>query len=181
MGMKRNLFGAIVVAGVLSMWSAAGSFAADLTPAQAKDAVSNCAKTLQLTSVSGFTGEAAANVAETNADATMGVAEITAEANQSIDEAATENDDEDTATSAATLSAELNAIVTEACQSITALQAEYNAAIAEIRAESTEPTVNPPKPEKTDVEKQDTEKQDVEKPESKHDDSEGSQAAEGND
>jgi len=136
MSMKRNLFGAIVVASGLTLWSAVGSLAADLTPAQAKDAVSNCAKTLTLTPTSGFTGEAAANVAETNAEATLALGEITGEANQSIDEAATENDDEDTAKSAQTLSAELNAIVTEACQAITNLQIEYNAAIAEIRAEA---------------------------------------------
>ena len=178
MGMKRNLFGAIVVAGGLTLWSAVGSFAADLTPAQAKDAVSNCAKTLTLTDPAGFTGEAAANVAETNAGATLELAEITAEANQSIDEAATENDDEDTAKSAQTLSAELNAIVAEACQSIAKLQAEYSAAIAEIKAEAAQPA--PPK-----VDDPEKEKADVEKPESKHDDSErdqpAQQRAEGND
>jgi hypothetical protein len=177
MGMKRNLFGAIVVAGGLTLWSAVGSFAADLTPAQAKDAVSTCAKTLTLTDPSGFSGEAAANVAETNAGATLAVAEITAEANQSIDEAATENDDEDTAKTAQTLSSELNAIVTEACQAITNLQAEYNAAIAEIKAEVAQP--EPPK-----VDQPEKEKADVEKPESEHQDSEREQTqqrTEGND
>lgn len=175
MGMKRNLFGAIVVAAGLALWPAVGSFAADLTPAQAKDAVSNCAKTLTLTDPAGFTGEAATTVAETNAGATLELAEITAEANQSIDEAATENDDEDTARSAATLSAELNAIVAEACQSIAKLQAEYSAAITEIKAEAAQPKVDEPE----------TERADVEKPESNHDDSERDQPtqerAEGND
>ena len=175
--MKRNLFGAIVVASGLTLWSAVGSFAADLTPTQAKDAVSSCAKTLTLTDPSGFTGDAAANVAETNAGATLALAEITAEANQSIAEAATENDEEDTAKSAQTLSAELNAIVTEACQAIANLQTEYNAAIAEIKAEVAQP-------EQPKVDQPETEKADVEQPESEHHDSEREQSQqqpEGND
>jgi hypothetical protein len=175
--MRRNLFGAIVVAGGFTLWSAVGSFAADLTPAQAKDAVSNCAKTLTLTNPSGFTGEAAANVAETKAGATLALAEITAEASQSIDEAASENDDEDTAKSAATLNAELTAIVAEACQSITELQAEYTATIAEIKAEAAQP--EPPK-----VDQPENEKADVETPETEHDserDQPAQQPAEGND
>ena len=175
--MKRNLFGAIAVASGLTLWSAVGSFAQDFTPAQAKDAVSNCAKTLTLTPATGFTGEAAAIVAETNAEATLGLAEITAEANQSIDEVATENDEEDSAKSAQTLSTELNAIVTEACQAIANLQAEYKAAIAEVKAEVAQP-------EQPQVDQPETEKTDIEKPESEPTDSERDQPqqrTEGND
>ena len=161
--MKRNLFGAIIVAGGLTLWAAVGSFAQDLTPTQAKDAVSNCATTLTLTSPSGFTGEAAANVAETNAEATIGLAEITAEANQSIDELATENDEEDSAKSAQKLSAQLNTIVAEACQAISNLVAEYNAAIAEIKAEAAQPKVDRPENEKADVEKPESQQHDSER------------------
>jgi hypothetical protein len=166
--MKRNLLGAIAVASGLTLWSTVGSLAQDLTPAQAKDAVSNCAKTLTLTPETGFTGEAAAIVAETNAEATLGLAEITAEANQSIDEVATENDEEDSAKSAQTLSTQLNAIVSQACQAIANLQAEYNAAIAEIKAEVAQP-------EQPKADQPETEKADVEKPESEPSDSERDQ------
>ncbi len=158
--MKRNLFGAIVVAGGLTLWATVGSFAQDLTPAQAKDAVSKCAQTLTLTPTSGFSGEAAANVAETNLETTLAAAEITAEANQSIDEVATENDEEDSASSAQTLNARLNAIVAEACVN---LQAEYNAAIAEIKAEVAESKVDQPEQEKADVEQPESEHHDMER------------------
>ena len=156
--MKRNVFGALIVAGGLALATSVAGFAA-LTPDAAKTAISDCAKTVVLTDPATLTGGAATEAKALNAETTAGLAEITAEANSSIDEAVAEAN-EDGAKGAQTLDAELTAIVAEACKTIADLKAEYAAAIAELKAESTTPEVK-----QSDVDKQDVEKQDVEKPE----------------
>lgn len=152
--MKRNVFGALIVAGGLALWSSVAGFA-DFTAQSAKDAIDHCVNTppLVLTDPASFSGETAAEVTELNQETTVGLAEIASEAKASIDEAVAENADEDGGNNATELNAELTAIVTEACKAITNLKAEYAAAIAELKAESTQ------------VEQKQTEKPDVEKPE----------------
>jgi hypothetical protein len=46
--MKRNVFGAIIVAGGLALWTSVAGFA-DFTPATAKAAIATCAATVVLT------------------------------------------------------------------------------------------------------------------------------------
>jgi hypothetical protein len=156
--MKRNVFGALIVASGLALATSVVGFAG-LTPDTAKAAISDCAKTVVLTDPATLTGEAATEAKALNAETTAGLAEITAEANSSIDEAAAETGDEDGAKGAAALNAELTEIVADACKAIASLKAEYDATIAELKAGSTTPEV------KQDVEKQDVEKNDIEKPE----------------
>jgi hypothetical protein len=160
--MKRNVFGALIVAGGLVLATSVAGFAG-LTPATAKIAVSTCANAVVLTDATGLTGEAATEAVAIKAETSAAIAEVTAEANSNIDEA--EATDEDGAKGAATLDAQLTAIVAEACKSFANLKAEYDAAIVELKAESTTPEVDKPGVEKQDVEKKDVEKKDVEKPE----------------
>jgi len=157
--MKRNAFGAMIVAGGLALWTSVAGFA-DFTPATAREAVATCAATVVLTDPATLTGEAATEAKALNAETTVGLAEITAEANSSIDELAAEKADEDGAKDAKAVNAQLTAIVDEACKAIASLKAEYAAAIAELTAPSTQPEVK-----QTEVDNHDVEKQDVEKPE----------------
>lgn len=162
--MNRNVFGATIVAGALALWTSVAGFA-DFTPATAKSAIATCAATVVLTDPATLTGEGATEAKALNAQTTVGLAEITAEANDSIDELAAEKADEDSAKDVRGVNAQLTAIVDEACQSFASLKAEYAAAIAELKAESTQPDVKQTEVEKQDVEKKDVEKPDVEKPE----------------
>jgi hypothetical protein len=162
--MKRNVFGAMIVAGGLALATSVVGFAG-LTPDTAKAAVSQCASAVVLTDPTGLTGEAATEAKALKAETTAGLAEVTAEANSSIDEAVAENADENGAKDAAALEAQLTAIVADACKAIANLKAEYDATIAELKAESTTPEVKQPDVEKQVVEKQDVEKPDIEKPE----------------
>jgi chorismate mutase len=150
--MKRNVFGAMMVAGGLGLWTSVAGFA-DFTPATAKAAIATCAATVVLTDPATLTGEGAGEAKALNAETTVGLAEITAEANSSIDELAAEKADEDSAKDARGVSAQLTAIVDEACQSIVGLKAEYAAAIAELKAESTQPNVEKPEVDKPKVDK----------------------------
>jgi len=155
--MTRNVFGAMIVAGGLALWTSVAGFA-DFTPATAKAAIATCAATVVLTDPATLPAQAATEATALNAETTVGLAEITAEANSSIDELAAENVDEDGAKDARAINAQLTAVVDEACQSIASLKAEYAAAITELKAESTQPN----------VEKQDGNQQEVdqaEKPE----------------
>ena len=173
--MKRNVFGAVIVAGGLALFTSVAGFADNPTAATAKTAISDCAKTVVLTDPATLTGEAATEAKALNAETTAGLAEITAEANSSIDEAVAETDDEDGPKNTNALNAELTEIVADACQAIAGLKAEYAAAIAELKT---------PEVKQQEVEKQDVEKQDVEKPETEKRDSESNRSGsdnEGND
>ena len=152
--MTRNVFGAMIVAGGLALWTSVAGFA-DFTPATAKAAIATCAATVVLTDPATLSAQAATEARALNAETTVGLAEITAEANSSIDELAAEKVDEDGAKDARAINAQLTAVVDEACQSIANLKAEYAAAIAELKAESTQPN----------VEKQDGNQQEVDKAE----------------
>jgi len=155
--MTRNVFGAMIVAGGLALWTSVAGFA-DFTPATAKAAIATCAATVVLTDPATLSAQAATEARALNAETTVGLAEITAEANSSIDELAAEKVDEDGAKDARAINAQLTAVVDEACQSIANLKSEYAAAITELKAESTQPN----------VEKQDGNQQEVdqaEKPE----------------
>jgi hypothetical protein len=157
--MKRNVFGAIIVAGGLALWTSVAGFA-DFTPVSAKAAVATCAATVVLTDPATLSGEAATEAKALNAETTVGLAEITAEAGSSIDELAAEKVNDDGLKDGRALNAQLTAIVDEACKAIANLKAEYAAAIAELKAPSTQPELK-----QTEVDTQNVEKQDVEKPE----------------
>src|SRR5438445_11087645 len=113
--MKRNVFGALIVAGGLALWTSVAGLA-DFTPATAKAAIATCAATVVLTDPATLTGEGAPEAKALNAETTVGLAEITAEANDSIDELAAEKADEDTAKDVRGVNAQSTAIVDEACQ-----------------------------------------------------------------
>ena len=158
--MKRNVIGAMIVAGGLALYTSVAGFAGTLTASDAKTTISDCAKTVVLTNPATLTGEAANGATALNAETTAALAEITAEANSNVDEAVAETTDEDGAKDAAALSAQLTEIVADACKAIANLKAEYDAAIAELKAEAAQ--VKQPEAEKQDVEKPETEKRDSE-------------------
>jgi hypothetical protein len=172
--MKRNLFGALMLAGGLTLWTSVAGLA-DYNVSSAKAAVAACATPLTLTDPATLTGEAQTSLTELNHEATLGMAEITADANAAIDEAAAEATDEDAAEAnsehgarnTSLLSDELTAIVNRACQEISELKTEYASAVAEIRAEAqpeaaaTKPVVNQPK--QTAEKDADTEHHDTER------------------
>ena len=167
--MKRNVLGAAIVAGGLALSTSVAGFAGNLTPASAKTAVSDCAKTVTVTDPASLSGEARTEATALNAETTAALAEITAEANSNIDEAVAESTDEDGAKDAPALNAQLTEVVADACKTIASLKAEYAAAIAELKAGAAE--VKPP-----DVETQDVEKKDAEKPETEKGDSDSNRA-----
>ena len=178
--MKRNVFGAAIVAGGLALYTSVTGFAGNLTADSAKTAVSDCAKTVVLTDPATLTGDARTEATALNAETTAALAEITAEANSNIDEAVAETTDEDGAKDAAALNAQLTEIVADACKAVASLKAEYAAAIAELRAGT--PEVKQQDVEKQDVEKKDVETKDVEKPETeKGDSAKAGSSREGND
>jgi len=158
--MKRNVFGALIVASGLAVLTSVAGFA-DYTPDTAKAAISACAATVVLTDPATLSGEAAAEAKQLNLETTVGLAEITAEANSSIDELVAETGDEDSSKDAVAVNAQLTAIVADACQAIANLKAEYTAAIAELKAESSK--VEPPDVEQPEIDK--PEKPEVEQPE----------------
>jgi hypothetical protein len=160
--MNRNVFGAMIVAGGLALWTSVAGFA-DFTPATAKAAIATCASAVVLTDPTGLTPQAATEAAAVKAEATVGLAEITAEANSNVDEAVAESTDEGAAKDAAALNAQLTEIVADACKAFANLKAEYDAAIAELKAESTTPEVKQPEVDKQDVEKPEKPEVDKEK------------------
>src|SRR4030081_2535152 len=131
--MKRNVFGAMFVAGGLALWTSVAGFAR-FTPATAREAVATCAATVVLTDPATLTGEAGTEAKALNAETTVGLAEITAEADSSIDELAAEKAEEDGVKDAKAVNAQLTTIVDEACKAIANLKVEYAAAIAELKA-----------------------------------------------
>jgi len=161
--MKRNVFGAMIVASGLALYTSVAGFAGNLTADSAKTAISDCAKTVVLTDPATLTGDAKTEATALNAETMAALTEITSEANSNVDEAVAETTDEDGAKDPAALNAQLTEIVADACKAIASLKAEYAAAIAELKA--AKPEVKQPEVEKQDVEKQDVEKKDVEKPE----------------
>jgi hypothetical protein len=66
--MKRNVFGATIVAGGLALFTSVSGFAG-LTPDTAKHAVSDCATAAVLTDATGLTPEAATEAAAIKAEA----------------------------------------------------------------------------------------------------------------
>jgi|SRR5438128_3216580 len=173
--MKRNVFGAAIVAGGLVLYTGVAGFAGNPTPATAMSAVSDCAKTVVLADLTPLSGEARTEATALNAETTAALAEITAEANSNVDEAVGESTDEDGAKDAAALNAQLTEVVADACKAIASLKAEYAAAMAELTAGAAE--VEQPEVDTQDVEKPETDKRDSE---SNHADERGSDR-EGND
>jgi len=88
--MKRNVFGAMIVAGGLALYTSVAGFAGNLTADSAKTAISDCAKTVVLTDPATLTGEARAEATALNAETTAALAEITAEATSNVYEAVAE-------------------------------------------------------------------------------------------
>jgi len=158
--MKRNVFGAMIVAGGLALWTSVAGFA-DFTPATAKSAIATCAATVVLTDPATLPANAVTEGKALNAETTVGLAEITAEANSSIDELAAEKADEDGVKDARAANAQLTAMVDEACKAFANLKAEYAAAIAELKAGSTQPNVEQQDGNQAEVDK--AEKPEVEK------------------
>jgi hypothetical protein len=151
--MKRNVFGALFVAGGLALWTSVASFANDTTPTAAPDAaIALCAEKLVLTDPSTLTGEAKTEATELNVETSAALSEIVSEANNAIAELKADADEED-ANNAVALDAKVNAIETAACNAIAALKAEYDAAILELKAESTQPNVEKPEVDQPEVDK----------------------------
>jgi len=161
--MKRNVFGALIVAGGLTLWTSVASLADDTTPTATPDAaIAACAAKFTVTAPSSLTGEAKAAVTELNVETSSALSEIVSEANSAIAELKTNTDEED-GNNPVALAARVTAIETATCATITNLTAEYTAAVAEIKAESTQPIVEKPEvkqPEKDKAEKPDVEKAD---------------------
>ncbi len=142
--MKRNVFGALVVAGGLALWTSVASFANGTTPTGTPDPViATCAATLVLTDPSPLTGEAKDEVTQLNVETSAALSEIVGEANGAIAELKADADEED-ANNTQALDAKVLAIETAACKAIKALKKEYDAAILELRAESMQPNVEQP-------------------------------------
>src|SRR6267143_4206292 len=100
--MKRNVFGALFVAGGLALWTSVASFANDTTPTAAPDAaIAACAATFVPTDPSTFTGEAKTAVTELNVETSATLSEIVSEANSAIAELTAEADEEDANTTVA--------------------------------------------------------------------------------
>ncbi|HET9847614.1 MAG TPA: hypothetical protein VFR68_03560 [Candidatus Dormibacteraeota bacterium] len=170
--MKRNVFGGFAIAGGLALWATVGAAAQGTTTAATFDP-STCPAADQLSLQPSLTGinspEATAQLTELNADATLGKAEIVADTNAALAELSSGNDDEansEDGLSTLTIDAKIMTIKAAGCQALGALVAEYNQAVAELKAEFTqpEPTVQP-EPEnhkKADVDK-DNERQDTER------------------
>jgi hypothetical protein len=136
--MKRNVFGAAIVAGGLALFTSVAGFAVDYTTGPAAEAaVKACADQAKLgLTVPTLTGEALGEANALKAETTTAIDEVVAEANSNIKEAVAEAADEDGA-NAADLTAELNAIVDESCKAIDNLKKAFDKALAEIVAEST--------------------------------------------
>jgi hypothetical protein len=159
--MKRNVFGALVVVGGLTLWTSVASLADDTTPTATPDAaIAACAAKFTVTDPASLTGEAKAGVTELNVETSAALSEIVSEANSAIAELKANTDEED-GNNPVALAARVTAIETATCTAITNLTVEYTAAIAELKAESTQPNVDKPEVDKPEVEKVD--KPEVEK------------------
>lgn len=154
--MKRNLFGATIVAGGLALFTSVGGFAVDYTTGSAAEAAVNlCASqasdAVKNADTTALKGEATDEATALKDETLAGIEEIRAEAVSNIREAVAEAKDEDGA-NAADLTAELNAIVDQACtKDIAKVKAEFDKALAELVAESTK--VEQPETKAADVER----------------------------
>src|ERR1700693_2509425 len=161
--MKRNVFGALLVAGGLTLWTSVASLADDTTPTATPDAaIAACAAKFTVTDPSSLTGEGKAAVTALNVETSSALSEIVSEANSAIAELKTNTDEED-GNNPVALAARVTATGAATCPSITNLTAEYTAAVAEIKADSTQPNVDKPEvkqPKKDKAEKPDVEKAD---------------------
>jgi len=159
--MKRNVFGALLVAVGLALWTSVASFADETTSTATRDAaIAACAAKFSVTDPASLTGEAKAAVTEINVETSAGLSEIVREANSAIAELKANTDDEDNNNPVA-LAARVTAIETATCAAINNLIAEYSAAVTEIKAESTQPSVDKPEVDKPEVDR--AEKPEVEK------------------
>jgi hypothetical protein len=150
--MKRNAFGALLVAGGLALWTSVASLANDTTTTAAPDAaIAACAAKFVPTDPATLTGEAKTEVTELNVETSAALSEIVSEANAAIAELKADADEED-ANNTVALDVKVKAIETAACTVIDSLIAEYTAAVAEISAESTQPNVEKPEVDKAEVE-----------------------------
>src|SRR4029077_21209750 len=95
-----------------------------------------------------------------NVKTSAGLSEIVSEANSAIAELKDNTDEEDNNNPVA-LAARVTAIETATCAAINILIAEYSAAVTEIKAESTQPSVDKPEVDKPEVDR--AEKPEVEK------------------
>lgn len=162
--MNRNVFGAFAIAGGLALWATVGAAAQGTTTAATFDPSKDCPQADQLvltTSLSGVNStnaaEAAAELQELNAEATLAQGEIVADANAALAELTTEDADESSdedGTTTLTLAAKITAIKTAACQALGNLVTEYNAAIAELTAEFTQPQEDQEQPAVTTRERE---------------------------
>jgi|GEM_PF-6437697 len=150
--MKR-IFGALLVAGGLTLSTSVASFAQTSPTDTARQAITACTPTL--TTPAGLTANAAIEALFANAEAVNAIAETVGEANFKIDELAAASTDP------ASLSAELTALVTETCQDLAAIQGEYNATVAALQT----PAVVTPEQDKPEVQKPEQEKPEVVMPE----------------
>ena len=187
--MKRNLFGAIAMAGGMTLLTSVGSFAQDYTPQSAKDALTSC--TPSLTAPVGFTGSAAGEATASFNASTAAITSTVLDANAQFTElTAPAADNADSGT--VELSQELSTIVSETCQELAGIAAEYATGLAELKAEATaqpeqeQPEVQKPEQEKPEVQKPEQEKTDkpeVQKPEKDQSDTQTAQQGEheGND
>ena len=148
--MRRSVFGGFAIAGGLALWAAIGASAQGSTTAAASfDPTKECPSADQLVLKQSLSGVSAANAAEAaaelqelNAEASLANSEIIAEANGALAELTAEHADESSdedGTTALTLDAKILAIKTAACQALGNLVSEYNAAIAALPAEFTQP------------------------------------------
>jgi len=159
--MKRKVFGVLLVAGGLALWTSVASFADDTSPTATPDAaIAACAANFAVTDPASLTGEAKAAVTELNVESSAGLSEIVSEANSAIAELKANTDEED-GNNPVALAARVTAIETATCAAISNLIAEYTAAVSEIKAESTQPNVDKPEVDKPEVDK--AEKPEVEK------------------
>jgi hypothetical protein len=159
--MKRNAFGALLVAGGLALWTSVASLANDTTPTATPDAaIATCAANFHTTDPATLPTEAKDAVTELNVETSAALSEIVSEANSAIAELKANTDEED-GNNPVALAARVTAIETAACTAINNLIAEYTAAVTEIKAESTQPNVDKPEVDKPEVDK--AEKPDVEK------------------
>jgi len=161
--MKRNVFGGLLVAGGLALWTSVASFASDTTPTATPDAaIAACAANFSVTDPASLTGDAKGAVTELNVETSASLSEIVGEANSAIAELKANTDEED-GNNPVALAASVTAIETAACAAISNLIAEYSAAVTEIKAESTQPSVDKPevdKPEADQAEKPEVENAD---------------------
>src|ERR1700716_217896 len=128
--MKRNVFGAVLVAGGLALWTSVASLANGTTPTAAPDAaIAACAATFVATDPSTFTGAMKTEVTQLNVETSGALSEIVSEANSAIAEIVAGTDEED-AKSTQQLDVRVQRIETATCSAIANLKAEYAAAIA---------------------------------------------------